>query len=110
MDRRTFGASLLLAAYECMRAAKGSTTEPDAQQRRSTGLPNVATPTLGGMQFWGDKLFFHQWRIQRNVFTGHCRLLDADLRRHAWGSFAQCQAKLEEIKRTGKLPPMQGPS
>ena len=37
-------------------------------------LPPV--PTLGGMQFWADELFFHQWRIQRNVITGHCRLLD----------------------------------
>ncbi|MGQ9575532.1 MAG: hypothetical protein ACUVUC_09450 [Thermoguttaceae bacterium] len=32
-------------------------------------------PTLGGKQFWADELLFHQWRIQRNVLTGHCRLL-----------------------------------
>jgi pimeloyl-ACP methyl ester carboxylesterase len=71
----------------------------------TTGL---AAKTLGGVQFWGDELFFHEWRIQRNTLTGHCRLLDGDDRRFAWGSFEQCQAKLEEIKSERKLPPMHG--
>ena len=65
-------------------------------------------PTLGGMQFWADELFFHKWRIQRNVMTGHCRLVDENSLRHAFGTFDQCQAVLEQIKRDRKLPPMQG--
>ncbi len=68
--------------------------------------PNM--PTLGGKQFWADELFFHQWRIQRHVLTGHCRLLDEQNRRHASGSFRQCQRKLQSIRRNKKLPPMQG--
>lgn len=71
----------------------------------SSGL---AARTLGGVQLWGDELFFHDWRIQRNVLTGHCRLLDGEDRRFAWGSFEQCQTKLEEIKRERNLPPMHG--
>jgi len=68
----------------------------------------VPMPTLGGKQFWADELFFHQWRIQRNVYTGHYRLLDADDYRHAWGSYDHCLAVLEEIKVRRKLPPMRG--
>ncbi len=78
------------------------------QAQQSAGGINLATPTLGGKQFWADELFFHQWRIQRNVFTGHCRLLDEDNVRHAWGTFYQCKARLGRIKQGRELPPMQG--
>src|SRR3989304_9434008 len=67
-----------------------------------------ALPTLGGKQFWADELFFHKWRIQRNVFTGHYRLLDENNRRHAWGTFDQCREILEKIKHQRHLPPMKG--
>ena len=78
---------------------------------RGDDLPvvrQVPVPTLGGKQFWADELFFHQWRIQRNVLTGHCRLLDEDNSRVAWGTFPQCRRKLEQIKRDRNLPAMQG--
>ena len=64
--------------------------------------------TLGGPQFWGDVHFFHDWRIQRNVFTGHHRLLDGSNVRHASGTLQQCLEKLDEIKQQRKLPPMSG--
>lgn len=65
-------------------------------------------PTMGGKQFWADQLFFHQWRIQRNTFTDHCRLLDEHDFRHASGSYDDCLAVLERIKKTRQLPPMKG--
>ncbi len=64
--------------------------------------------TLGGRQLWGDLLFFHGWRIQKNVLTGHYRLLDPQDFRHASGSRKLCQAKLEEIKRVQQFGPMSG--
>lgn len=64
--------------------------------------------TLGGRQFWGDVQFFHGYRIQRNVFTGHYRLLDDRDRRHAWGTLEDCRAALEGLRRTKDLPPMSG--
>jgi pimeloyl-ACP methyl ester carboxylesterase len=75
----------------------------------STGNLNAVVPTLGGKQFWADELFFHDWHIQRNVFTGHYRLLDGNHLRHAWGTFDECRARLERIKKDRALPPMQGP-
>lgn len=65
-------------------------------------------PTLGGKQFWADELFFHQWHIQRNVYTGHYRLLDERNRRYASGTFDQCRAILDDIKLKQHLPAMQG--
>lgn len=69
---------------------------------------NVPMKTLGGRQFWGDVLFFHEYRIQRNVFTGHYRLLNGKDVRLAWGSLDECQQKLDQQRADLKLPPMQG--
>ncbi len=76
--------------------------EPDMKH------PNIPIKTLGGRQFWGDVLFFHDYHIQRNVFTGHYRLLDGNDVRHAWGTLDECREKLAEIRREKNLPPMQG--
>jgi len=71
-------------------------------------IGQVPIPTMGGKQFWADELLFNQWRIQRNVITGHCRLLDEGNRRVVWGTFPECREKLEQIKREKNLPKMQG--
>jgi len=69
---------------------------------------NLPAPTFGGAQFWADVRLFHGWHIQRNVFTGHYRLLDENNLRYAWGSFDECAARLAEIRRKYSLPPMKG--
>jgi pimeloyl-ACP methyl ester carboxylesterase len=76
-----------------------------------TGPPSgfeLHMPTMGGKQFWADELFFHQWHIQRNALSGRCRLLDEHGLRYASGTFQECRAKLEEIRRQRGLPPMHG--
>jgi pimeloyl-ACP methyl ester carboxylesterase len=80
----------------------------DRQSSQSDALADMATPTLGGKQFWADELIFHDWRIQRHVYTGHCRLLDDKNYRRAWGDFEQCRERLEELKRQHELPPLRG--
>jgi len=65
--------------------------------------------TLGGRQFWGDVQFFRGWRIQRNVFTGHYRLLDEHDFRHAWGTLDECRAALQQVReRTTSAFPRRG--
>lgn len=64
--------------------------------------------TLGGRQFWGDVAFFRGWRIQKNVFTGHYRLIDPGDERHASGSLETCRRELDAIKQRLKLQPMSG--
>lgn len=78
-----------------------------------TGMSNNESPrpgtlTLGGMQFWGDVVFFQGYKIQRHVFTGHFRLLDKGNRRYQSGTFEKCEKTLEQIRVAGNLKPDTG--
>jgi len=64
-----------------------------------------ALPTMGGRQFWSDRLIYAGWRIQENVITGHSRLLDARNIRRAWGTFDHCLARFEEMRERHRLRP-----
>ena len=67
---------------------------------------NLEGPTFGGKQLWTDELVFHEWRVQRNTLSGHCRLLDDKNFRKAWGSFEHCRKQLEAAPRpTPRLSP-----
>lgn len=81
-----------------------------AKQELVNAVPkaNVPMKTLGGRQFWGDVHFDQGWTIQRNVFTGHHRLLDARDVRHAWGSLEECRKRLDEISTERQFEPMKG--
>ena len=69
---------------------------------------NLPTKTMGGMQVWTDYVHFHDYRIQQNVMTGHCRLLDPKNVRLAWGNMKGCQAELEKIAAEKSLEPIKG--
>jgi len=70
------------------------------------GTPwNLTTPTMGGKQLWRDSHVYAGWRIQENVLTGHFRLLDTGDARRAWGTYAQCQSRLDHAKTTEALRP-----
>ena len=81
----------------------------DAQEDpKPEGFLNIKLKTLGGKQFWTDELHFHKWRIQRNVMTGHFRLLDKNDFRHAWGNKPHCIKALGAIAKKEELQPMTG--
>ena len=103
---------LFVLVFLGLRQARGQ-SPPGDRPDPPTGMsflkpPTLTPPTLGGKQFWADVLFFHGWRIQRNVSNGGYRLLDGNNLRHASGSFEQCRDRLEKIKREQNLPPMSG--
>ncbi len=79
-----------------------------AAEPAKSAPPKTGTWTMGGQLYWADELVYFGWRIQRNTFTDHCRLLDEQKRRQTFGSFETCRAKLDEIKRQRNLPPMKG--
>ena len=62
-------------------------------------LINLPFPTLGGKQIWADIFIRGGWRIQRNVYSRHCRLLDRNNIRRAWGSYEQCRDSFDRIRR-----------
>ena len=82
---------------------------PDAashdEAEESKNMAEVGFPTLGGMQFWGDLKFFRGFKVQRNVFTGHFRLLDADNRRYVSGSLEECESGLNKLRESRNLEP-----
>lgn len=102
-------ALLAVGAGLCMLRGDDTVGDPmSSGSKEQDGRWNVPTKTMGGRQFWGDVRFFHDWRIQHNVFTGHYRLLDGTDVRHAWGTRESCERRLEEIRIERQLPPMSG--
>ncbi|MDA1016237.1 MAG: alpha/beta fold hydrolase [Planctomycetota bacterium] len=87
---------------------KPNTDTPNTDTPQPATTVSVPMKTLGGRQFWGDLAFFHGWRIQKNVFTGHVRLLDPQNYSMASGTLPECAKRLEEIKAEKKLPQMKG--
>lgn len=71
---------------------------------RAGERPNTLMPTLGGAQFWNDEKLHGGWRVQRNILTDHCRLLDADDVRRAWGEQSECAQALEARRTDGQIP------
>jgi pimeloyl-ACP methyl ester carboxylesterase len=68
-------------------------------------LLNVPAPTLGGKQLWRDAYVHAGWRIQRNVVTGHIRLLDPGQVRRAWGSYAYCKERFDTMRKEKGIKP-----
>lgn len=103
--RRAAGASALLAASLVGRKPAWAVR---ALEEGTAPLPNAPLPTLGGLQLWCDERFFQGWRIQRNVYSGHYRLLDPSSVRRAWGRRDECEAALERVREHRALKPMHG--
>lgn len=47
-------------------------------------LPNIPTETLGGKFFWKTIETYRGWKVQKNIVTGHYRILDEYNVRQAW--------------------------
>ena len=52
---------------------------------RRASMPNIPTATMGGHVFWNDLAECNGWRLQKNMITQHCRILDSNDVRRAWG-------------------------
>lgn len=70
--------------------------QQQAQQERPVGYLNWPTKTLGGAQFWTDVRYAGNWRIQQNSETQHCRLLNQNNVRKAWGNRLHCDQVLNQ--------------
>lgn len=51
-------------------------------------LPNINFKTMGGHVFWNNLASYNGWRIQQNTLTHHCRILDPNDVRRAWGGLS----------------------
>ena len=89
-------------------AANAENPQTETPDTVSDEIPQPGMPTLGGMQFWGDVSYFRGYKIQRNVFSGHYRLLDANDRRYVSGSIQDCMDTLDKLKKVHALKPDTG--
>jgi len=96
---------LLSACFLILQAGVVSVAYADEPPK---GNINLTSPTGGGKQFWTDYFVYGQWRIQQNVFTGHCRLLDDQDFRRAWGSYDACLREFNKQKQKHQLTPARG--
>ena len=56
-----------------------------AKLKEAGTLPNIPLPTMGGKVFWKNIAEKDGWKLQKNMFTTHCRVLDPNDVRVAWG-------------------------
>ncbi len=61
--------------------------------------PNIPSWTLGGKQYWADVFIYGGWRIQKNIFSGHFRLLDPEDIRCGWGDYEHCRDLFENKRQ-----------
>jgi hypothetical protein len=109
LTRRQFVSAACTLAFGGSRAIAQQADVPDQHAAsEADDLMNFLTKTAGGMQFWADVWFFHDWRIQRNALTGHCRLLDGANHRRASGTYEFCRETIDAIRQRDQLPTMQG--
>ena len=71
-------------------------TVMDELKKKGT-LPNIKFPTLGGKVFWDTIAERNGLKVQKNKITGHCRILDSDNFRLAWGGSEE--ALLAELQK-----------
>lgn len=111
MHSTTFPIAVLAGMLLGQANSSPELTEPLSPSETRPMEPSPATfgfPTLGGRLFWGDVLHFRGWRVQENVFTHHCRLLDPADCRFATGTREECFGMLDAIKKARQLPPLEG--
>ena len=68
-------------------------------------LLRLSNKTMGGDQFWADEFIRGGWRIQRNIFSGHYRLLDPASYRRALGDYDACRASFNELIARAPMVP-----
>jgi pimeloyl-ACP methyl ester carboxylesterase len=79
-----------------------------AQEAPSRLSLESTAPWLDDVIAWTDQSHFRGWRIQRHVDSDKFRLLNEDDDVHATGTFANCSAVLDQVRREKKLEPMRG--
>ncbi|MDR0448293.1 MAG: hypothetical protein LBH07_06455 [Treponema sp.] len=60
-------------------------------------LPNIPFKSKGGEVLWNELANFNGWRVQENQITHHCRVLDPDNKRVAWGGYAAMMKSFERL-------------
>lgn len=117
MGRRGWRVVLALLAVGGDRSAWAQPAPTDQPAAKEDDMPddrplplnlNLVMPTMGGKLIWTDEWVRGEYRVQRNVLTGHYRLLDDQDRRLAWGTADQCRTRFMQVIDERQLAPVTG--
>ena len=93
----------------------GATAYPDegavlspAEKIQKRAEDFLVAKTLGTRQLWADVSYFARWRIQQNVYTKSCRLVDPQRVHRVTGTLEDCQNAFNSIRNDLKLTPETG--
>ena len=65
----------------------------------ATSMPNIPFPTINRKWFWNELAEYKGWSLQQNMITHHCRILDPNNIRRAWGGKDAMKELFEELNK-----------
>lgn len=99
---------ILPIAFAAVLASQVAFADAPQPATSKSGPSGVTQPTWNPGPAWADVLVRADYRIQRDVITGKCRLLDGRNDPQASGTFDECRLRLDQISREIKLAPANG--
>lgn len=63
------------------------------------GNVNIESKVVDAGVWWDVLDYSRGWKLERNILTGHCRILNPSKRRIAWGSEARMRESFAKVKR-----------
>lgn len=109
--RRRRAAGPVLAAW----LAAGMATASVAWAAETAGPTTTSVPWIERVRRarealeWTDEAVRHDWRLQRRVGDGACRILDPEEHVVHRGTHAECHTALRSLENDGAVPPLRGP-
>ena len=73
--------------------------EPSGKVMVPQDFPTVEGRVMDTMVWWDVLDSSGGWKLEKNKVTGHCRILDPEKRRTAWGREAEMRAAFEKVKQ-----------
>ena len=73
--------------------------EPSGKVMVPQGFPGVEGHVMDSEIWWTVLDSSGGWKLEKNKVTGHCRILDPEKRRTAWGREAEMRSAFEKVKQ-----------
>ena len=73
--------------------------EPSGKVMVPQGFPGVEGHVMDSMVWWDVLDSSGGWKLEKNKVTGHCRIIDPDKLRKAWGREAEMRSAFEKGKQ-----------
>ena len=62
-------------------------------------FPGVEGHVMDSMVWWDVLDSSSGWKLEKNKVTGHCRIIDPDKLRTAWGRESEMRTAFEKVKQ-----------